>query len=225
MDLGDELRQVLPQRRRSAGLLQGPFLCQAYAADICSRPVIFFAVASAYFIGVFRLGSGWLLVVLGICAQYYVLSISRVRRSARDDIQRELVKTRLVTESESADWINSFLARFWRIYVGQKGAARMAFGPISLPGPSPFQEPILSATIVASVDAVLSTSTPAFLESIKMTTFTLGNKVSALLLARGAKQPLTSESTRRLLALSLSGPSPRPKRTLSSWTGRSVPVA
>lgn len=37
-------------------------------------------------------------------------------------------------------------------------------------------EPVLSQTIVASVDAILSTSTPAFLESIRLTTFTLGTK-------------------------------------------------
>lgn len=37
-------------------------------------------------------------------------------------------------------------------------------------------EPVLSATIVASVDQVLSVSTPAFLNSLRMTTFTLGTK-------------------------------------------------
>jgi Ca2+-dependent lipid-binding protein len=49
--------------------------------------------------------------------------------------------------------MNNFLDRFWRIY-----------------------EPILSATIVSSVDQILSTSTPAFLDSLKLSTFTLGNK-------------------------------------------------
>ena len=79
--------------------------------------------------------------------------MARVRRCARDDIQRELVKTRLASEHESADWINNFLDRFWLIY-----------------------EPVLSATVVASVDQVLSTSTPAFLDSLRLTTFTLGTK-------------------------------------------------
>lgn len=37
-------------------------------------------------------------------------------------------------------------------------------------------EPVLSQTIVASVDAVLASSTPSFLESIRLTTFTLGTK-------------------------------------------------
>ena len=79
--------------------------------------------------------------------------MQRVRRNARDDIQRELVKTRLGSEHESADWINNFLDRFWLIY-----------------------EPVLSATIVSSVDQVLSSTTPAFLDSLRLSTFTLGTK-------------------------------------------------
>jgi Ca2+-dependent lipid-binding protein len=79
--------------------------------------------------------------------------MSRVRRRARDDIQRELVKTRLASEHESAEWINHFLDRFWLIY-----------------------EPVLSATVVSSVDQVLSTNTPPFLDSLRLTTFTLGTK-------------------------------------------------
>lgn len=39
-------------------------------------------------------------------------------------------------------------------------------------------EPILSQTIVASVDNALAASTPAFLESIRMTTFTRKPPVS-----------------------------------------------
>ena len=35
---------------------------------------------------------------------------------------------------------------------------------------------MLSATIVSSVDQILSTSTPAFLDSLRLTTFTLGTK-------------------------------------------------
>lgn len=79
--------------------------------------------------------------------------MERVRRRARDDIQRELVKTRLASEHESADWINNFLDRFWLIY-----------------------EPVLSSTIVNTVDQVLSSNTPAFLDSIRLTHFTLGTK-------------------------------------------------
>lgn len=79
--------------------------------------------------------------------------MERTRRQSRDDIQRELVKSRLASESETADWINNFLDRFWLIY-----------------------EPVLSTTIVSSVDQILSTSTPAFLDSLRLSTFTLGTK-------------------------------------------------
>lgn len=79
--------------------------------------------------------------------------MERVRRRARDDIQRELVKTRLASEHESADWINNFLDRFWLIY-----------------------EPVLSATIISSVDQILSTNTPPFLDSLRLSQFTLGTK-------------------------------------------------
>lgn len=79
--------------------------------------------------------------------------MARVRHRARDDIQRELVTTTLASEHESAEWINQFLDRFWLIY-----------------------EPVLSSTIVGSVDQILSTNCPPFLESLRLTQFTLGNK-------------------------------------------------
>ena len=88
-----------------------------------------------------------------MCNTYYATSIARVRARSRDDIQRELVKSRLVDEHESADWINHFLDRFWLIY-----------------------EPVLSATVISSVDQILSTNTPPFLDSIRLSTFTLGTK-------------------------------------------------
>jgi Ca2+-dependent lipid-binding protein len=101
----------------------------------------------------FNLGFGWLFILLASCSTYYMTSMARVRQRARDDIQRELVKTTLASDHESAEWINQFLDRFWLIY-----------------------EPVLSATIVASVDQVLSTNCPPFLESLRLTQFTLGNK-------------------------------------------------
>jgi len=111
------------------------------------------AVLASHFLTRFNFGWGWLFIVLAVCSTYYNTSVQRVRRNARDDIQRELVKTRLASEHESADWINNFLDRFWPIY-----------------------EPVLSATVVSSVDQILSTNTPAFLDSLRLSEFTLGNK-------------------------------------------------
>jgi len=60
---------------------------------------------------------------------------------------------RLDTDTESLEWINSFLVKFWPIY-----------------------QPVLAQTVINSVDQVLSGSTPAFLDSLKLRTFTLGSK-------------------------------------------------
>ena len=91
-----------------------------------------------------------LLVTLGT---FYNASIRRTRFRVRDDITRELAARRMVTEHESAMWINHFVSRFWLIY-----------------------EPVLSATVIANVDEALKQNKPAFLDSMRLTTFTLGTK-------------------------------------------------
>ncbi|KAI1338633.1 C2 domain-containing protein [Xylariaceae sp. FL0016] len=87
------------------------------------------------------------------CATYYRTSIRRVRRNFRDDVIREMSLKKLDTDEESLEWINSFLVKFWPIY-----------------------QPVLASTIIASVDQVLSSATPSFLDSLKLKTFTLGSK-------------------------------------------------
>ncbi|KAF8559381.1 tricalbin [Imleria badia] len=126
---------------------------QFYGAWYHNAALIFFAVFASHFLTRFNLGWGWLFILLAICNTYYVNSMSRVRRRARDEIQRELVKTRLASEHETAEWLNHFLDRFWLIY-----------------------EPVLSASMVYSIDQVLTINTPAFLDSLRLTTFTLGTR-------------------------------------------------
>lgn len=115
--------------------------------------VIVFACLSSYVVALLGGGLGWIFIIMASCGTYYRTSLRRVRRNFRDDINRELAKTRLETDNESLEWINSFLVKFWPIYA-----------------------PVLCATIVNSVDQVLSTSTPAFLDSMRMKFFTLGTK-------------------------------------------------
>ncbi|KAF9458350.1 C2 domain-containing protein [Collybia nuda] len=126
---------------------------QFYGSWYHNAAIIIFAVFASHFLTRFNFGWGWLFIILAVCNTYYSTSLERVRRRARDDIQRELVKTRLASEHESADWINNFLDRFWLIY-----------------------EPVLSATVVSSVDQILSTNTPPFLDSLRLSQFTLGTK-------------------------------------------------
>jgi Ca2+-dependent lipid-binding protein len=115
--------------------------------------VIIFACLSSWVIALLGGGLGWVFLVMAACGSYYRTSIRRVRRNFRDDVNRELAKARLETDTESLEWINSFLVKFWPIYA-----------------------PELCKTIIASVDQVLSTSTPAFLDSLRMKTFILGTK-------------------------------------------------
>lgn len=115
--------------------------------------VIVFACLSSWLIAVLGGGLGWVLIVMATCGTYYRTSIRRVRRNYRDDIHRELAKQRLETDTESLEWINSFLVKFWPIYA-----------------------PVLCDTIINSVDQVLSTSTPTFLDSLRLKTFVLGSK-------------------------------------------------
>ena len=102
---------------------------------------------------VFGGGLAWVMIIMAVCATYYRTSIRRVRRNFRDDIARELALKRIDNDHESLEWMNSFLVKFWPIY-----------------------QPILAQTIINSVDQVLSSATPAFLDSLKLKTFTLGSK-------------------------------------------------
>jgi Ca2+-dependent lipid-binding protein len=115
--------------------------------------IIVFACLSSWVIAALGGGVGWVLLVMAACSTYYRTSIRRVRRNFRDDINREMSKQRLETDTESLEWINSFLVKFWPIYA-----------------------PVLCDTIINSVDQVLSTSTPAFLDSLRLKTFILGTK-------------------------------------------------
>ncbi|KAL2864936.1 putative membrane bound C2 domain protein (vp115) [Aspergillus lucknowensis] len=115
--------------------------------------VIVFACLASWVVAVLGGGIGWIFIVMAACSTYYRTSIRRVRRNFRDDVNREMAKQRLETDTESLEWINSFLVKFWPIYA-----------------------PVMADTIINSVDQVLSTSTPAFLDSLRLKTFVLGSK-------------------------------------------------
>ncbi|KAK4049600.1 Tricalbin-2 [Microbotryomycetes sp. JL201] len=144
---------LAPEEARAHSILS-EFISEAYFGQWWHNAgIIIFAVLATHFTTLFGGGMASLIVIVAVCATYYQTSLTRTRRYARDDLAREVAKKGLNTDVESASWLNHFLTRFWLIY-----------------------EPVLSATIVASVDQVLSVSTPAFLDSIRMTTFTLGTK-------------------------------------------------
>lgn len=115
--------------------------------------VIIFACLSSWLVATLGGGLAWLFIIMATCGTYYRTSVRRVRRNFRDDIAREMAKARLETDNESLEWMNSFLVKFWPIYAPQ-----------------------LAKAVIQSVDQVLSTSTPAFLDSMRLESFVLGTK-------------------------------------------------
>ncbi|VUC28346.1 unnamed protein product [Clonostachys rosea] len=115
--------------------------------------IIVFACLTSWLIAVLGGGLAWVMIVMAICSTYYRTSLRRVRRNFRDDIRREMALKKLEDDNESVEWINSFLVKFWPIY-----------------------QPVLADTVVKSVDQVLSSATPSFLDSLRLKTFTLGSK-------------------------------------------------
>lgn len=112
-----------------------------------------FACLSIHVTTILGGGLGWVFIIGAFCSTYYRTSLRRVRRNIRDDVRRQMELKRIETDTESLEWINNFLVKFWPIFAPQ-----------------------LCETIINSVDQVLSTSTPAFLDSLRMKTFILGTK-------------------------------------------------
>ena len=133
--------------------LEGQLSDKFYGDWYHNAGIIIFACLSSWFVAVLGGGLGWVFIIIATCSTYYRTSIRRVRRNFRDDLNRELSMKRIETDTESLEWINSFLFKFWPIY-----------------------QPVLAQTIINSVDQVLSGATPAFLDSLKLRTFTLGSK-------------------------------------------------
>lgn len=98
-------------------------------------------------------GTAWLILVLAVTGTYYRTSIRRLRRNVRDDITRESAVKKIESEEETMEWLNLFMTKFWVIY-----------------------EPVLAATVVQIGNQVLAGSTPGFIESMAIESFTLGTK-------------------------------------------------
>ncbi|KAI9029637.1 C2 domain-containing protein [Phycomyces nitens] len=101
------------------------------------------------------LGGGLPTIIAGtmFLGTYYHLTNRRFVRNARDDIQREFAVTRVEEEPESVDWLNNFVEHFWLIF-----------------------DPVMSAYVIENMDTYLVDYLPSFLDSVRLTTFTLGSR-------------------------------------------------
>ncbi|CEP18365.1 hypothetical protein [Parasitella parasitica] len=159
----EEIKQIFEDRSRSSNGEYGSdlvaqFISEKYFGEWYHNcGVVFVAIFCTWLLIKIRLGLMSCLIAGAFFATYYRTSIKRTRRNARDDMQRQVSLNRLETDEETVGWINHFLDRFWLIF-----------------------EPALSAQIIGQVDAVLAENTPSFLDSIRMSSFTLGTKAPSV---------------------------------------------
>lgn len=107
-----------------------------------------------------RMGGG--LMCLGfvfICtASVYRADFRRFNRNLRDDMSRSSAIERLETEPETINWLNSFLAKFWVIYM-----------------------PALSEQVMTVANEVLKDAAPGFgIDALSLDEFNLGTKAPAV---------------------------------------------
>jgi Ca2+-dependent lipid-binding protein len=71
-----------------------------------------------------------------------------------DDIRREFAHVSLESAAfENVEWLNNFVQKFWLIF-----------------------EPVLSDFVIENIDTYIVDYLPGFLDSVRLTTFTLGSK-------------------------------------------------
>lgn len=149
----DELMQNAVDATEHQTLLAANLDDKFYGEWWHNAGVIVFACFSTWFITKIGGGLAWIILVMATCGTYYRTSIMRVRRNVRDDLTREFAKQRMESDVESLEWINTFLTKFWPIYI-----------------------PVLEASITNTVDGILAANCPGFLDSIRLPTFHLGSK-------------------------------------------------
>ncbi|KAI0823080.1 hypothetical protein BC628DRAFT_1316681, partial [Trametes gibbosa] len=118
--------------------------------------VVTVAAVATHVLTRFHFGWAWYLIILAFCHSHYSASMRRFRAHASDDILRQLVKRRLAHRApkiESVEWLNKLLDRLWLVY-----------------------EPNFSRTVGALVDRVLQQHCPESLDSVRLSTFSLGSK-------------------------------------------------
>ncbi|OZJ04432.1 hypothetical protein BZG36_02903 [Bifiguratus adelaidae] len=126
---------------------------QLYGQWYHNAGIVFVVAFASFVLGRFGAGLAVVIVFAAICATYFNTSLNRMRRNLRSDIKRELIATRLDDDVESLEWVNNFMSRFWIIF-----------------------EPVLSGLVVAIVDSTLKDFTPSYIDSIRLSQFTLGTK-------------------------------------------------
>lgn len=120
--------------------------------------LVFITCVFAYTLAYWGFSIFSLLVVFLITGTLYQLEFKRYTRNIRDDIKRVHMHETLSDKTESVTWLNSFVSKFWMIYM-----------------------PTLSQQVKDSVNPVLLDVTPGYgIDALSLDTFTLGTKAPTI---------------------------------------------
>lgn len=115
-------------------------------------PIILYCVFLGAFIGYMNLSLLWLGVIIYILTSFVYGEIDRLKRVLKKEAYKENAQMLLASQSESVEWLNHIIARIWLVL-----------------------EPDVSKSLKNSIELVLASSKPGFLESLKMPLFTIGS--------------------------------------------------
>ncbi|CDS11701.1 hypothetical protein LRAMOSA03964 [Lichtheimia ramosa] len=115
--------------------------------------VLFITALVAFILGKLRVEMGAVIIGCFVIAVYYQTSMQQYRYNKRNDLQRVLAKTQNEADEEPVEWMNGFLQKFWLVF-----------------------EPALCTLILENLDTVIGEYLPSFVESVRLTTLTLGTK-------------------------------------------------
>ena len=115
-------------------------------------PLMYLSVLVGYLLGHFNMSILWCFLFLWFVHSFVYGEINRLRKSLAFAAQRENAHNMLMQHSETVEWLNHILTRFWVVY-----------------------SPSLSEDLGRSIDLVLESACPSFLESLRLKVFTLGS--------------------------------------------------
>ena len=114
-------------------------------------PVIYVSIVFGFALAYFGFSFFWCFLYLYFVRSFVFKEISRLKKSIVFHSQRESANQLLKYHSESVEWLNFILERFWIVY-----------------------SPVLSEDLKRSIGLVLEGACPSFLESLRLKVFSLG---------------------------------------------------
>ncbi|KAL6931111.1 uncharacterized protein HGUI_03249 [Hanseniaspora guilliermondii] len=129
-----------------------------YTDYYSNTSLMIFTCLWSYFMAKIGFSYFSLLVIWFFVASTYKKSIRRINRNLRDDIKRIEINETLSDKTETINWLNQFLAKFWVIYM-----------------------PVLSQQVKDAVNPTLEDVTPGYgIDALTLDEFTLGTKAPTI---------------------------------------------